>query len=125
MKIALDKNTITLAKKEDALQYATENTWIDKETLACCAAKVLRKYYNTQYTVADEIISMPKLEVVYNDCLGFCIYANDMIVKYWHKDEGDLSGFKMACLSFSVTDCINDRVSAYVQIFGNTDSRVI
>jgi hypothetical protein len=126
MKIALDKNTITLAKVEEAKEFAkNESEWIDKDVLKGCASRILSKYYGTEYETVDEIVAMPKLEVVSNDYLEFYIYANDMIVKYWHKGEGDLTGYKMACLSFDVTGNATGTVGAYVQIFGNTDSRVI
>lgn len=127
MKITLDKETISLAKKDEALRYAADNTWIDKQTLTICANEILRKYYDNQCIQIEEIVSMPKLEVMYYTLDGFHVYANDMIVKYWHKTPEDQSPFgdKMAILGFTVDYVLEGTVGAFIQVFGNTASRVI
>ena len=127
MKITLDKETITLSKVEEAKEFAkNEGEWIDKDILKDCASRILSKYYDDQYVYVDEVIAQPKLEVIYQLFLGFGIYAHNMVVKCWHKDSTELvSGEKVAILGFNITENVAGNVSAFVQIFGNTDSRVI
>ena len=124
MKITLDKNTITLGSKEEALQFAKENEWITKDELKQCAELVLRKYHNYNWNLVDEIISLPKLEVT-RTMGSFSIYATNMIVKYWHKEDGEKSGQKIAIICCDVTECLAGNVNAWVQIFANTDDKVI
>ena len=120
MKITLDKATITLAKKEEALQYAAEWSWIGKDEFETVATMALRKYHNTDHGIFDvEIIKAPKLEVVNSLYIGLNLYASEMIVKYWHKEEGEKYGEKMAVIGTTASDVLTTGScsSAFVQSF--------
>lgn len=125
MKISLDKETITLANVEAAKQFAKENDWIGKDELRQCADLVIRKYHSCAYNLVDEIISLPRLEVIYQDALGFGIYAHNMIVKYWHKEEDEKRGQKIAIIGCNITECLAGNINGWVQVFANTDDQVI
>jgi len=126
MKITLDKNTITLAKAEEAKQFAKDNDWIGKDELKQCAELVLRKYHNYDWNLVDEILRMPKsAEVIDQQHLGFGIYVSNLIVKYWHKEEGEERGQKIAIIGCNVTECLAGNVNGWVQVFANTDDQIV
>lgn len=111
MKISICKDTITLAKLEEAKEFAQDNSWIGKDEIKDCAGKVLKKLHGDTVYISD-VISTGKLEVTIDHCIDMCVYAHDVIVRYWLYQE------RIAVICMNLTDCMDDRPHGFVRSFG-------
>lgn len=116
MKISINRDVITLAQKQEALEMSkAESEWIDANALKDMAARIICQYYGKETgEYINEVVQLPRLSVTMNH-YRMTIWADDMIVTYYH------DGPKMAILCFDVI-WMNQgqKPEAFLQVFDRT-----
>ena len=80
MKITIDKASILLCEKDDAIEMArSEAEWIDADVLKYCAREILENYYGNSVYI-ETVITLPRLKVCKNH-YKLTVYAENMLIK--------------------------------------------
>lgn len=96
MKIKIDREQITLAQKNEAIEMAKTESWIDADTLKSCAARILKAHHGVENVYVGELLSVGELKVTVNH-YQLTVWADRVTVDYAVGSDP-----KIAILAFDV-----------------------